>query len=135
MKKMTLSFDGKTSENSWYCTRLYAFYTVLIKYQAHCTAIMRYRYLIYIWFLFFISRYIHAVVVPLLIFLFHKDLRKKAEIILCCWRPNSVEGGKKSSTAARQERPISGKGAFTNYVYKIWLFLTTYPPPFTFSMV
>ena len=26
-------------------------------------------------------------------------------------------------------------GAFTNYVYKIWLFLTTYPPPFTFSMV
>ena len=28
-----------------------------------------------------------------------------------------------------------GKGAFTNYVYKIWLFLTTYPPPFTFSMV
>ena len=21
------------------------------------------------------------------------------------------------------------KGAFTNYVYKIWLFLTTYPPP------
>ena len=29
----------------------------------------------------------------------------------------------------------NGKGAFTNYVYKIWLFLTTYPPPFTFSMV
>ena len=27
------------------------------------------------------------------------------------------------------------KGAFTNYVYKICLFLTTYPPPFTFSMV
>ena len=29
----------------------------------------------------------------------------------------------------------TGKGPFTNYVYKIWLFLTTYPPPFTFSMV
>ena len=27
------------------------------------------------------------------------------------------------------------KRAFTNYVYKIWRFLTTYPPPFTFSMV
>ena len=26
-------------------------------------------------------------------------------------------------------------GAVTNYVYKIWLFLTTYPPPFTFPMV
>ena len=43
------------------------------------------------------------------------------------------------------ERPLMGnvfslslgsdKGAFTNYVYKICLFLTTYPPPFTFSMV
>ena len=30
---------------------------------------------------------------------------------------------------------LRDKGAFTNYVYKIWLFLTTYPPPFTFSMV
>ena len=30
---------------------------------------------------------------------------------------------------------IFTKGSFTNYVYKIWLFLTTYPPPFTFSMV
>ena len=30
---------------------------------------------------------------------------------------------------------IWDKGAFTNYVYKIWLFLTTYPPPFTFSIV
>ena len=30
---------------------------------------------------------------------------------------------------------LCSKGAFTNYVYKIWLFLTTYPPPFTFSMV
>ena len=29
----------------------------------------------------------------------------------------------------------SNKGAFTNYIYKIWLFLTTYPPPFTFPMV
>ena len=27
------------------------------------------------------------------------------------------------------------RGAFTNYVYKIWLFLTTYLPPLTFSMV
>ena len=27
------------------------------------------------------------------------------------------------------------KGAITNYIYKIWLFLTTYPPLFTFSMV
>ena len=41
--------------------------------------------------------------VPILIFLLHKDLRKKAEVILCCWRPNSVEN-KKSS---RESRPIS----------------------------
>ena len=27
------------------------------------------------------------------------------------------------------------KGAFTNFVYKICLFWTPYPPPFTFSMV
>ena len=35
------------------------------------------------------------------------------------------------------EAPVRArsKGAFTNYVYKIWLFLTTYPPPFTFSMI
>ena len=30
---------------------------------------------------------------------------------------------------------VSGKGAFINYVYKICLFLTTYPSWFTFSMV
>ena len=29
----------------------------------------------------------------------------------------------------------NAKGTFTNYVYKIWLFLTTYPPAFTFSLV
>ena len=29
----------------------------------------------------------------------------------------------------------SSKGAFTNNVYKICLFLTIYPLPFTFSMV
>ena len=29
----------------------------------------------------------------------------------------------------------SCQGAFTNYVYNIWLFWTTNPPPFTFSMV
>ena len=28
---------------------------------------------------------------------------------------------------------VSHNEAFTNYVYKIWLFLTTYPLPFTFS--
>ena len=49
-------------------------------------------------------RYIHAVLVPILIFIVHKDLRKKAEIIICCcWRPNSVET-KKSS---KEMRPIS----------------------------
>ena len=49
-------------------------------------------------------RYIHAVLVPILIFIVHKDLRKKAEIIICCcWRPNSVEN-KKSS---QEMRPIS----------------------------
>ena len=37
----------------------------------------------------------------MLIFLLHKDLRKKAEEILCCWRPNSVE------TKAKPTRPIS----------------------------
>ena len=36
---------------------------------------------------------------------------------------------------AGEKKSDSYKGAFTNYVYKIWLFLTTYPPPFTFSMV
>ena len=40
---------------------------------------------------------------PILIFIVHKDLRKKAEIIICCWRPNSVEN-KKSSL---ETRPIS----------------------------
>ena len=38
----------------------------------------------------------------------------------------------KPQKVAVNERP---KGAFTNYVYKICLFLTTYPPLFTFSMV
>ena len=43
--------------------------------------------------------------VPILIFIVHKDLRKKAEIIVCCcWRPNSVETNKKSS---QEMRPIS----------------------------
>ena len=54
-------------------------------------------------FFFSIFRYIHAVLVPILIFVVHKDLRKKAEIIICCWRPNSVEH-KKSS---QEMRPIS----------------------------
>ena len=52
------------------------------------------------------SRYIHSVIVPVLIFLFHKDLRKKAEVILCCWRPNSVEGSKRMAMT-REQRPIS----------------------------
>ena len=46
-------------------------------------------------------RYVHAALVPFIIFLLHKDLRKKAEEILCCWRPNSVETNKKPT------RPIS----------------------------
>ena len=39
------------------------------------------------------------------------------------------------SHAEKERAACKAKGAFTNYVYKIWLFLTTYPPPFTFSMV
>lgn len=58
-------------------------------------------------------RYIHAVVVPILIFLFHKDLRKKAEVILCCWRPNSVE----SKKSAKENRPIS---AFMHHKRREW---------------
>ena len=38
-------------------------------------------------------------------------------------------------TGRRDCIPDPTLGAFTNYVYKIWLLLTTYPPPFTFSMV
>ena len=38
-------------------------------------------------------------------------------------------------TTHKLERVFLSLGAFTNYVYKIWLFLTTYPPPFTFSML
>ena len=49
----------------------------------------------------YIFRYVHAALVPMLIFLLHKDLRKKAEEILCCWRPNSVE------SKAKPTRPIS----------------------------
>jgi len=36
-------------------------------------------------------RFIHAVLVPLVIFVLHKDLRKKAATLIMCWRPNSVE--------------------------------------------
>ena len=57
---------------------------------------------LYVFYILF-SRYIHSILVPILIFIVHKDLRKKAEIIICCWRPNSVEN-KKSSLEAR---PIS----------------------------
>ena len=53
-------------------------------------------------YIIFLFRYVHAALVPMLIFLLHKDLRKKAEEILCCWRPNSVE-----SKASKPTRPIS----------------------------
>ncbi|TRY77226.1 hypothetical protein TCAL_10565 [Tigriopus californicus] len=44
-------------------------------------------------------RYIHAALVPWVIFGLHKDLRKKAKDLVCCFRPNSVENA--------SPRPIS----------------------------
>ena len=38
-------------------------------------------------------------------------------------------------SSSTKMRLIYAKGAFTNYVYKIWLILTTYPPPLTFPTV
>lgn len=47
-------------------------------------------------------RFIHFALVPIVIFSLHKDLRKKAEMLVCfCWRPNSVDNRK------LMDRPVS----------------------------
>ncbi len=46
-------------------------------------------------------RYVHFMLLPLLVFAIHKELRKKAKELLCCccWRPNTVE--------SHSPRPVS----------------------------
>ena len=50
-------------------------------------------------------RFIHSALVPIVIFILHKDLRKKMEMLLCCWRPNSVD---------KMIGPSGGGGIFSN---------------------
>ena len=53
-------------------------------------------------------RYIHFALAPIVIFIIHKDLRKKAKDLLCCWRPNSVQNSSPRPISAylREKRKI-----------------------------
>jgi len=69
-------------------------------------------------------RFLHAALVPLLVFAVHKDLRKKAkDLLCCCLRPNSVENASPrpvSSYLRMQRKKLrdkqkNGKSSITNY--------------------
>ena len=61
--------------------------------------------------------------------------RKQARTELEREDSDEDESGKIFSLKKFSSLDGRNKGAFTNYVYKICLFLTTYPTLFTFSMV
>jgi len=69
-------------------------------------------------------RFIHAALVPVLVFAVHKELRKKAkDLLCCCWRPNSVENASPRPVSSYlrmqrkklREKQRNGKSNITNY--------------------